>query len=573
MRGFMQPIGLGVLALIIVNSLEISLPLIIRQVVDSFATGGTQTMLISYAAGYVGIAVLQCGCRFTWRWALALAGVGAAHEARLVLGEVATRPGTKAGIGEMASLTTSDAENFGRAFDSGVVIFVDAVFLAASIPCVLFWLDPWLALKVLAPLPVVSFLVLKFDNLIKGRYAAVQNKMAALSTLATESLGNLRTIKANTSEPTFLERFERTSHELASTGGRQVVTEAVFSPSLESFVSLSLIILIVAGGHDVVAGTLTVGTFLAVQKYIERLLWPMNAIAIAVTTYKKAAVSAVRISDAARIKFDNEVDYEVREPHVPRRGVALQSDHLIVRLPESKIELLSNVTFEIPAKDRIAIIGPVGSGKSTLTHVLGGLIPVSSGAISTKVNGNVSTDLFELRRAVCVVPQDLFLFGMTVRENLSFGLPPRCDEFADEQELWWTLEIAALRVDIENLPAGLDTVLGERGLSLSGGQRQRLTLARALLRKAPIVVLDNALSAVDAVTERAILERLRKIDQTVVCTTHRLSSALAMDRIIVLENGRITQDEPTHTLLNHPTGWFGTFLAEQRAEEELDARA
>ena len=513
-------------------------------------------------------AIVQAACRFMWRCQLPKAGVGTHASIRSEIARAAFSSETAPDIGATVSAAHSDGDTVARIFDMGTVIVVDALFNVIAIPIVLLSLNPTLAMLTLAPLPFISVLVSVLDARVRKAHARVQEGLSRLSSMAESTISNIRMVRINTAESPFLNSFSDESERYFREGQGLTVVESIYGPGLEFFISLSLVSLMVWGGEAVLAEGVTIGTFLAFQKYIEQLQWPMRALALGLTTVRKSSTSAARIrnfiaSTKSLASRDSIAVQRLDDGEVQRPIVEVQALH--VQLPGTQQAQLKGISFKVMASERIAIVGPVGSGKSTLLWSLVGMNTAAKGQVSLLGSDASSMPPSQLHELVTLVPQEVFLFGLSIRENLLFGLPQKYSGNV-EQALRDALECAAIREEVEALPRGLETILGERGLSLSGGQRQRLSLARALLRGSEVLLLDNSLSAVDAETETLILNRLKGLPCVVICVTHRLSTVTALDRVLLFEDGLLAQDTTTVEMLERPQGWLKLFCESQRAE-------
>ena len=563
-------LGLAAALLVVINVLDISLTLIIGRFVDEISGEVTPDVITWCVIAYLSSALIQCVCRMSWRVLLGRTGTDLSSLVRFEAAYRAIRNPKQDVSGTSVSITQSDAENFARALDTGVIITMDAGVNCIIVPIVLFYLNPELAWKVLLPLPFLTVLARKMDKYIGSANRAVQERLSDMTGVAEEFISQARMIKANTLEVTCTERFSVKSESYRDANKKLLRLEAMFGPGLESFISLALISLMVFGVPGATTGAVSIGTFLAFYRYVEYLQWPMRAVAQAITTFRRAAISGERIRN---FLHGHDAEYEAARRKYGARELDLVEQIRISNSPAPSEDHEEQV-WKVKAATLSAVIGPVGSGKSTLLRRILALETVSpagsSDSDSSQPNVTINgVNILEyspesLRRAITLVPQESELFGLTVRENLQLGQVGEQDP--SEEELWGALHIAAIDSEVRALPNGLDTVIGERGVTLSGGQRQRLSLARALLRGCQVLFLDNSLAATDSETERAILENLRLSGLCVICVTHRLSTVVACDETVILNDGKIEAVLPTGELLEAPTGWGAHFIEAQRRE-------
>ena len=550
-------IGFAAALLVVINLLDVSLTLIIARFVDEVSGAVVPEVITWCAIAYLSSATIQCVCRVSWRVLLGRIGTDLSERTRFAVALRAIRNPKQDATGTAVSLTQSDAENFSRALDSGVIISMDAAVNIIMVPIVLFYLNPDLAWKVLLPLPFITLLARRMDRKVGGASRAVQERLSDMTGIADEFVSHAHMIKANTLEETCTTRFALKSEEFRDANKKLIKLESVFGPGLESFISLSLISLMVFGIPGASTGAISIGTFLAFHRYVEYLQWPMRAVALALTTFRRSVVSGERMRNFVRENDEEITTFNSKQGALPL--VAVNT----IRMSYSS-DVADERAWIIKPASLSAIIGPVGSGKSTLVRRLVGIESSLLGDAS--INGEDLTrySAESLRRVMTLVPQEAELFGLTIRENLLLGAPS--NSAVADHELWRTLSDAAIEEEVRKLPQGLDTVIGERGVTLSGGQRQRLSLARALMRKPQVLLLDNSLAATDGETERTILDNLRRLGVTVVCVTHRLSTVAACDETVVVNGGYIEAVVPTRELLAAPQGWANHFVESQRRE-------
>jgi ATP-binding cassette subfamily B multidrug efflux pump len=550
---FRYPLLYGAAALVVINLLDVCLPLIVRYFIDNLTSTPSVHVVQWCLLAYVSTAVIQCVCRYSWRLLLGNTGARAATLARFEVARVALGAPHKVSIGETVAVAHNDADVFSRALDGGVIITIDALFGAISIPLILLYLDPALAWKVLLPLPFITFLTIYFDGRVRVGAHAVQIANAHMTKTIESYISDVRMIKANTFESSCLAHFEKASAELRDSSKRFSITESLYGPGLESFISLGLVSLMVFGAPAAYQGHLSLGTFLAFHTFVQQLQWPMRALALAATTFRKAQVSGKRLRD-----FSKEYDVPAKRNH-PSLVEDLDSKEAPVLLSFGA----GSNKVEVKKGDVIALIGPNGSGKSRLLKQLAGVEEITPGLALLKGSDLSVINQHQIDSFLGFVLQEPELFALTIQENLLLGGDE--DILYTDDDLWNVLHLSAIDEEVKRFPDGLATLLGEKGTSLSGGQKQRISLARTLLRNPTILLLDNSFAALDAETEKIIIENLRKHGFTMIIVTHRLSAIALCDITVVMREGDVETILNTKELLHQPHGWAKSFIEDQRS--------
>jgi ATP-binding cassette subfamily B multidrug efflux pump len=549
---FQYPLLYSAGALIIINLLDICLPLIVRHFIDNLTTNPSVSVLQWCLFAYLSTALIQCICRFTWRFLLGNTGARAATLARFQAAKVAFRYPHRVSIGDTITMTHNDADVFSRAFDGGIIISIDAILGILTVPLILFYLNPALAWKVLLPLPFITLLTLYFDGRVRRGAKAVQAANSNMTKIVEGYIADVRMVKANTLERHCIAHFEKASAQLRDNCKRFSILESLYGPGLESFISLGLVSLMVFGAPATNQGQVSLGTFLVFHKFIQHLQWPMRAVALAATTFRRAQVSGERLR-----AFSVEKNVTPNEK-CPYRAEDLDSGEarhpLIFTVGPTKIKLnKGSIT---------ALIGPNGSGKSQLLKRLAGLEELKNGEAFCEGRDLSVVGANERASLLSFVTQEPELFALTIRENVLLGGDENTNYTDDD--LWRVLQLSAIDEEVRKFPNGLSTLLGEKGTSLSGGQKQRVSLARSLLRNPSILLLDNTLAALDPETEKRVLQNLRGHGFTIMIVTHRLSAISQCDTTVVMQEGIIDLIVNTEELLRQPQGWAKTFIEAQR---------
>ncbi|HSL71356.1 MAG TPA: ABC transporter ATP-binding protein, partial [Longimicrobiales bacterium] len=469
--------------------------------------------------------------------------------------------------GDLMSRATNDVGAVRMAIGPAVMYLVNTAFSTGLALFFMLRISIDLALLSLIPLVFMPPVVIVFGRIIHDRFEKIQDHLGVLSTMVQENLAGVRIVRAYTQEHAQEREFDALNQTYLDQNMGLARMSALFHPTLTLLTSVGMLIVLWFGGRQVISGEITAGQFVAFIFYLAMLTWPMIALGWVINLFQRGAASMGRIN---RIMH---TEPQVQSPAAPKRLAEVRGEiefrNVTFRYPGTEREVLSSINFRVPAGKTVALVGPTGAGKSTIVALLTRRYDPTSGDVLLDGVPLTRLSLEQIRSAMGIVPQDAFVFSETIAENIAFGLPPEPHTRARIEDAART---ARLDEAVDQFPRGYDTRLGERGVNLSGGQRQRATLARAIARDPRILVLDDALSAVDTHTETEILANLKRVlaRRTSLIISHRVSAVMNADMILVLDDGRIVE-RGTHTDLIARGGLYATLLRRQLLEQDLDS--
>jgi ATP-binding cassette, subfamily B, multidrug efflux pump len=565
---------LGLVCVLFTTAIALVSPWILKNAVDDLNQGVTRAKLGFYAALILAVAVVGGLFRFLMRRIIIGASRVIEYEIRndfyAALERLPLAFFQARRTGDLMSRATNDLNAVRTMIGPAVmysantiIVFVVAIIMMLSI-------DARLTLVALLPLPFVSVSVRVFGQAIHRRFEKIQEQLSEISAVAQEALAGVRVVRAYRQEEAELERFRLANLEYVDRNRGLIRLQGVFYPSMSFFLGLGALLVLWLGSREVIRGRITIGEFVAFNSYLVMLSWPMIAFGWVTNMLQRGMASWKRMLDV----LDAPPVVEAYDPATVAHGFsrairgAIEIKDLTFAYGDGPL-VLRNVTLRIEPGQTVALIGPTGSGKSTLLNLLPRLHEPPRGTVFVDDVDVRQIPLPVLRAAIGFVPQEPFLFSDTVANNILFGVD---DPGAHASRVHDSAAIARLDKDLDSLPKGYDSVVGERGITLSGGQKQRTALARAIATDPKILVLDDALSAVDTYTEEEILTRLRDVmrQRTSLIVSHRVSTVRDADQILVLDAGQIVE-RGTHDELVRRDGAYAALYRKQLLEEELAA--
>jgi ATP-binding cassette subfamily B protein len=572
LRPYRWQIAVGLVLLLGVQAATMTVPMVLKWAIDAvsatlagqevaYYTGDISGDLALYGGGLVLLALGQWLMSFGMRWYFSrmallverdLRRLYVVHLLELPLGFFQRRQ-----VGDLMARATSDIEAIQRfmhhAFRMALTGLL-AFFLSLGLMSAIDW---QLALLSLAPMPLMALTTRWVGGKVRVGYREVQEQFAAMSARIQESLSGIRVVKAFALERDQLADFARLNEDYVKKNRRLVKIRSLFYPFTFLISGLSMLVVLWLGGVRVIEGSLSLGAFVAFNAYLLRMGRPMMFLGRIVDEYQRAIASLRRIEAVL-----GEAPQEKKKADAGGPPIKGEIEFRHLHFAYNGRDVLRDVDVVIPVGSTLAIVGRVGAGKTTLARLVPRLIEPGAGQVLIDGVPVEEIPLKKLRAAIGYVPQDTFLFSDTIRENVALG--------SDNGVVEGAVQAARLQKDLEGFPAGLETVVGERGVTLSGGQKQRTALARAIARDPQILILDDALASVDTRTEEEILKALRQVmvERTTILIAHRISTVKDADQILVLDDGGIAE-RGTHQELIARNGIYADMYRRQHLAEEL----
>jgi len=560
---------IGLATLLVVDGLQLIIPQVIKWTIDDLTRGGiVRADLIKYGLYIAGIALLIGFFRYFWR--LMILGTARRIEEALRnhlfshLQTLSLSFFQETKTGDLMAHATNDIDAVRMAVGMGLVAITDTVVLGVWSIVFMILIDPRLTLFAIVPMPFIALVTTRFSRLVHYRFESVQACFSRLTERVRESLAGIRVVKAFAQEEKEKAKLGHIGEEYVGKNLRLIKVWGMFFPLIMLLANLGTVIVLWLGGRETIVGTITAGDFVAFMTYLGILTWPMMALGWVINLIQRGSASMGRINKILNTQPEI-ADLPSVRPISKLEG-KIEFRDLTFSYKPGLPPTLKGISFEANPGEFVAIVGRTGTGKTTLCNLISRLFGPPSDHLFVDGQEIHAIPLKALRGSIGYIPQDTFLFSSTIRENIAFGNPE-----ASDGEVAKAVRIAQIDEDIRSFPMGIETVIGEKGVTLSGGQKQRIAIARAILLNPQIMILDDALSSVDTQTEERIWDGLREIleGKTRIVVSHRLSSIKDADKIIVLEDGEI-KEMGDHASLLSTGGIYAEIYRRQQIEDELD---
>ena len=563
----------GVVSLVVTNGMAKSIPWVVKLAVDRIGelrVGDSPTPVVVLAIAVAALAVGQGVSRVLSRILIFNAGREAEYELRRdIFAHLCVLDTTfyrRYRTGDIMSRLTNDLAAVRALYGAGILHASNTFFAYAIAVPLMLSISGWLTFWALLPYPLMLLGARTFARGIYQRSRDQQRSLATMTAQVQEDLAGIREVKGYRLEANRSDLFGKASGAYLHQAVRLAAWRAGMVPLVGAGAGASFVIVLWLGGSMVISGQLTLGSLAAFNLYVGMLAFPTMAIGWILSMWQRGISAWQRLREILVAKPELVASESTRAPTsacVELRNLSVFTE---------RVDVLRNISFTIPAGSLCGLVGRVGSGKTAIAETIARLSNVEPGQLFFDGRDATELSLFGTRQQIAYAPQDAFLFSATVRENIAFGLPtsPPLTPEQRDRRIDDAVLAAGLRPDLQALPQGLDTLVGERGVSLSGGQRQRVALARALAAGRPLLILDDSLSAVDAETERTILSQLRNVftNTTALLVSHRLSALQHADQIVVLDGGAVAQLGTHQELMRDQAGLYAQLYRQQLLKEE-----
>jgi ATP-binding cassette, subfamily B, multidrug efflux pump len=555
--------------LILVGILDVVPPKLIGMAIDDIQVGEMSNGKIGKYVGYL-ILIMVFSYGITYVWMYKLFGGAFLVERKLRsrfmkhLLKMSPTFYEKNRTGDLMARATNDLKAISITAGFGILTLVDSSVWMLTLIITMGLLISWkLTIAAILPLPIMAYIMQIYGNRIHKRFMEAQDAFGELNDRVLESVAGVRVIRAYVQEEADGRRFHQLTEDVFEKNIKVARIDSLFDPTVKILVGLSYMIGLGYGAYLVFNQAITLGDLVAFNVYLGMLIWPMFAIGELINIMQRGNASLDRVNET--LSFQETVENPT-QPIKVENPERIDFEKVTFRYPSSKEDNLTNISVQLQKGQTLGIVGKTGSGKTTFIKQLLRQYPLGTGELSISGVPLKEQTLYQVRKWIGYVPQDHVLFSKSVKENILFG-----NSQATEEELEKAVDLSALRKDLEMLPEGLETLVGEKGVALSGGQKQRISIARALIRNPEILILDDSLSAVDAKTEKKIIENIREIrkDKTTIITTHRMSAVQHADQILVLDDGKIIE-EGTHEQLLSTDGWYKEQYLRQQVENNFE---
>ncbi len=577
---------IGIIALLVVDLAQLEVPMLIGDLVDqleAYRAGrideiDAQEAVRSIVLTLVIISVLIVVGRFTWRIGIMGGSRRLTYELRDDMFQhallLSNRFYSEKKVGGLMAIFINDVEAVRRAIGPGMIMFVDAIFLGILVLIRMLMLDVRMTLILVLPSLMIAIIGIVVGNKMRKRFRDAQKAFEDLSDVVQESFSGISVIKAFVKEELEIRHFLKRNKNAKEKNIRFVRMMMFMRASVRAVVSLSFV-LIIAFGSALMADTagtedpFTIGNLVAFVSYFGMLVWPMIAIAMIINVRSRGKASLDRIEEFLDEPIDVKDADDVEEIDGLKGGIEFNRLHFKYPDEEDELYALKDISFKVEPGEMVGILGRTGSGKTSIVDLLLRLYNLEENQLKLDGEDIMKLPIKKVREDIGYVPQDGFLFSDTIKNNIALGIDP---EEAHMEKIQRVAELSDVHDNIAEFKHGYETIIGERGVTLSGGQKQRVSIARALAKNPPILILDDSVSAVDTSTEEKILKNLRKIrkGKTTIIIAHRVSTVKGADKIVVLDEGEVL-DVGTHEELYERCDFYRDLVEKQRLEDEMEA--
>lgn len=573
LRVYKKRIAWGLLLVALAQCASTAIPYMLKLAVDAVEAGVNNGRVDEvydtvgfYALVVVALALVQMGFGMGMRWQIQATSryvendIREAYFRHLLI--MSMKYYSKTPTGDLMSRATHDVNAIRMFLSFGIRMLFDAAIaltLGLGAMCLLDW---QLALYALIPMPFLTLAMNRVAGRINSGFREVQELFADISSRVQENLSGIRVVKAYVQAEGEKEVFDGLNRTFLDKNKRLIGVESIIRPLAFLLSGSSLVIVLWLGGERVLSGQISLGDFVAFNGYLTKLIFPIILVGWMIDRYQRAIAAMRRINAILEAEPEIEDDAEPVKPEALHGDIEFKN---VTFAYEKKTPVLQNIDLKIPSGSSLAIVGRVGSGKTTLGRLIPRLVQAGEGQVLIDGHPVEKLPIEFLRENIGFVPQDSFLFSDSLRENIALGVVD-----PSEDDITWSMETSQLINDLSDFPQGLDTVVGERGVTFSGGQKQRTALARAVIRRPKILILDDAMASVDTHTEEEILRRLKEmmVGRTTLIIAHRISTVMGADQIVVLDHGKIVE-RGTHDELLALNGTYADMYKRQQLNEEL----
>ncbi len=570
MRRYRLSLVLGLIALVLKDLAGAVIPLILRKGVDTVTRGEPLVTLWWVCAAILGAALFKGVFMYFMRVILVGLSRDVEYDIRNDLFARLASLGHdyygRSRTGDLMARATNDLNAVRMMLGPAMMYWAETSLTFVLAVGIMGAVDWRLTLWALSPTPLVSLVVVLFGRRIHFRFEKIQALFSDISSRVQENLNGARVLRAYVQDEAELERFAALNRKYIVQNMKLAKLSSAFMPLLQALIGLTFLVVLFEGGRRLIAGSLSLGSFVMFNTYMGTLIWPMIAFGWVVNLMERGTASLERIQQIMRERPSIQAP---PDPLPPPASFDLSFENVAMDFPseDGSRRALEGIDLEVPQGSVIAIVGRTGCGKSTLVNLIPRLFDPTEGRVTLAGAELRDYDPSDVRRVIGHVPQETFLFSATLAENIAFGVPG-----LSEDRIRRSAEMAGLGPDIEQFPNGLQTEVGERGLTLSGGQKQRAAIARAVARDPRVLILDDALSAVDTITEEKILASLLEFmrGRTTILISHRVSTVRLAERIYVLDEGRIVESG-SHEQLLSTGGYYADLNQKQLLEAELES--